>query len=290
MISIIICCRKSFVEQKLATNIENTIGVEHEIISIDNSNNQYNIFQAYNVGVKRARYPILCFMHDDVLFHTQDWGGKVIAHFNDSSIGMIGVAGPTYISCMPGIWWGINNQKEPTYSTRQYNIDTDRNNRNNHHTTYNNPYNESYAEVVVLDGLFFCIRKELFNTISFDESFGGFHFYDMDISMQVKKQGYRLLCIYNVLLEHISTSNLSKAWIDASRKFFSKWEKELPVSSFSFPKQTIKVMEENNLQRMIRILSANHISIFNYYTLQELLYIFFHFKHFWWNKLKKRLC
>ena len=290
MISIIICSRFDRISSELKQNITKTIGIEHEIIVINNSHNQYNIFQAYNIGWKRAKYPILCFMHDDVLFHTIGWGKAVISHFQDPQIGMIGISGPTYISRLPGIWWGINSLQKPTYSTRQYNIDTDRNNRNDHHTINNNPYNEPYSEVVALDGLFFCIRKEAFNTISFDESFGGFHFYDIDISMQVKKQGYRLLCIYDVLLEHISTPNLFKAWIDSSRKFFSKWRKELPVSSYSFSKQTIKAMEENNLQCMIRLLSANHISLFKYYTLQELLYIIFHFKRFWWEKLKRRLC
>ena len=106
--------------------------------------------------------------------------------------------------------------------------------------------------------------------ISFDESFGGFHFYDIDISIQIKQLGYRNLCIYDILVEHISTSNLSKEWIFASRKFFSKWKHELPISTYFYNQKQIVKMEENNLQTMLNILSANQISSFKYYSLRNI--------------------
>ena len=48
MISIIICSRFQSISKELKDNIENTIGVVHEIICIDNSKSQYDIFSAYN--------------------------------------------------------------------------------------------------------------------------------------------------------------------------------------------------------------------------------------------------
>ena len=63
MISIIICSRFQSISKELKDNIENTVGVVHEIICIDNSKSQYDIFSAYNEGVKRSQYPLLCFMH-----------------------------------------------------------------------------------------------------------------------------------------------------------------------------------------------------------------------------------
>ena len=62
MISIIICSRFQSISKELKDNIENTVGVVHEIICIDNSKSQYDIFSAYNEGVKRSQYPLLCFM------------------------------------------------------------------------------------------------------------------------------------------------------------------------------------------------------------------------------------
>lgn len=67
MISIIICSRFQSISKELKDNIENTVGVVHEIICIDNSKSQYDIFSAYNEGVKRSQYPLLCFMHEDIL-------------------------------------------------------------------------------------------------------------------------------------------------------------------------------------------------------------------------------
>ena len=55
MISIIICSRFQSISKELKDNIENTVGVVHEIICIDNSKSQYNIFSAYNEGVKRSQ-------------------------------------------------------------------------------------------------------------------------------------------------------------------------------------------------------------------------------------------
>ena len=42
-------------------------------------------------------------------------------------------------------------------------------------------------EAVAVDGLFFAMRKSLFDTIRFDkDTFDRFHFYDLDICMQVR--------------------------------------------------------------------------------------------------------
>lgn len=288
MISIVICNRSSLISPTLAQNIATTIGVKYEIIVIDNSKNQYNIFQAYNEGVAKAQYPIICFMHDDIVYHTNNWGKRIVAYFQDLGVGMVGISGPTYISQYPGVWWGIGNRNN-TNSIRQYNLDTDRFNLSNQHTVLINPYHESSCEVVAVDGLFFCVKKELFDKISFDESFGGFHFYDIDISMQVKQQGYKILCVFDILIEHISRPNLCKEWVYTSRKFFSKWRPYLPIATYRYNRQEIKMMEESNLQTMLNILSANHISYFKYYTLREILEILFKYRGFVVKKIVKKL-
>ena len=59
MISIIICSRFQSISKELKDNIENTVGVVHEIICIDNSKSQYDIFSAYNEGVN-IHFSVLC--------------------------------------------------------------------------------------------------------------------------------------------------------------------------------------------------------------------------------------
>ena len=289
MISIIICNRNKDISPTLKKNITETIGIEHEIICIDNSTNQYNIFQAYNLGIREAKYSIICFMHDDILYHTVNWGKKIAAYFQNPQIGMLGIAGPTYMSKSPGIWWGIENPQNRTYSIRQHNLDTNRLDQSEQHLTNNNPYNESISEVVALDGLFFCIPKRLFEKISFDEKFGGFHFYDIDISMQVNQLGYKCICIYDILIEHISTPNLSKEWIYASRKFFDKWKSYLPVSTYPYDNKRIYNMEKNSLQTILNILSTNHIPFYKYFNINEIIRISYKHKRFILKKIFKKL-
>ena len=223
MISIIICSRQHDIPKKLRDNIEQTIGVEYELVIIDNADNKYNIFTAYNKGVSLSRYPILLFMHDDILFHTNNWGNKVMAHFKNDQVGGIGISGTPYLSFMYGGWWsvGVGNlhllQGSPGNPTPVlYDFSS----------KFSPP-----GEVVALDGVWFCLRKEVFDKVTFDElSYQGFHFYDLDITLQVYNQGYKLLFIKDILIEHASIGVLDENWINNLSIFQKKWGNILPVS------------------------------------------------------------
>ncbi|RZL34369.1 MAG: glycosyltransferase, partial [Pedobacter sp.] len=104
LISIIICSRTTTISDKQKNNIAATVGFEHEIIAIDNSKNELSIFEAYNIGILKSKGDIFCFMHDDIFFHTQDWGKNVYHHFSNDQVGAIGVAGSPYATKMPGSW------------------------------------------------------------------------------------------------------------------------------------------------------------------------------------------
>ena len=65
MISIIICSRTATISKKLSANIAETISCDYELVIVDNSENKYSIFNAYNIGIKRSKGKYLCFVHDD---------------------------------------------------------------------------------------------------------------------------------------------------------------------------------------------------------------------------------
>lgn len=274
MISIIICNRATEVDKNLLINIKEHIGdVVYEVISIDNSKNGYDIFQAYNIGVRKAQYPIICFMHDDILFHSYNWGINVINHFKDDQLGMLGVGGPRFLSSIPSIWWASNAHNKYSPSACQYSIDTERNTRVSIHQKIQ-PIDKNRIEVVALDGLFFCIRKSLFKTISFDEiTYHGFHFYDLDISMQVRSVGFKIGVIYDVLLEHISAGQLNSEWLRSARLFYRKWKEQLPIFTYELTAKERRCLEYSNLKVMSGILSSNHISMISYFTCKEMLYL-----------------
>ncbi|MCQ2755145.1 MAG: glycosyltransferase family protein, partial [bacterium] len=148
MISLITCSRTPQLSQELQDNIAATIGCEYELVTIDNSTNKYNIFQAYNEGVRRAKGDILCFCHDDIMFHSQDWGEKEEKILSNNNCGILGVFGSHFISQAPLYWWSY-----PYIS--QYSINTD--NGNAEKQIHCDFYHNNLAEVTVVDGVCFFI-------------------------------------------------------------------------------------------------------------------------------------
>lgn len=224
MISIIICSITPDIPQKLIENISVTIDIEYELIIIDNSANNYSIFSAYNEGVQRAKYPYLCFIHEDILFHTQNWGKKVTNYFEDLSIGLIGFAGTHFMPSVPVYWFSTPFVTECSLRTEKMDFE---------HTGF--PNSKDIVDAVAVDGFCIFVKKALFSEISFDEkTFTGFHLYDMDICMQVLNIGYRVCICKDIFIQHSWVDNPNKKGMELFEKnlqlFFNKWEMNFPIS------------------------------------------------------------
>ena len=221
MISFIICAASPALLENLRKNIHETTGVEFELIIVENYDNRYNIFQAYNIGVKRSQYSILCFLHEDVLFVTPGWGNRLIDHLNDPEVGMIGIAGTNCLLDIPGGWWTSYKIALNFIQVMNDGVETVKSKK------ISGTVND---EVVCVDGAAFFIKKPLFQSISFDETlFNGFHFYDLDISLQVKALGYKIFVVHDILLKHYSEGKLNVTWIKESIRFQEKWKRNLPL-------------------------------------------------------------
>ena len=226
MLSLIICSTHSALSDSFEANIQNTIGTEYEIIHVDNSRHQYNIFEAYNEGVAKAKGEYLCFVHEDVRFHSRDWGKTVEQHLSQPFVGAIGVAGGNVV--LDKLDWrfygfGYVNLIQGTTSIEEtpgYYIS---------HKSFSN-CRLPLLQVAVLDGVWICIRKELFKQIRFDdEHFHDFHLYDSDICMQVNQIGLGVFVTHDVLLEHFSEGTFSAGYSDSLDIFARKWKNSLPL-------------------------------------------------------------
>jgi GT2 family glycosyltransferase len=247
MISIIICSRTATISDELTQNIDQTIGIPYELVIIDNSDNLFSIFSAYNEGVKRSKNEVLCFMHDDIIFKTNDWGMKVMNRFNSPKLGAIGVAGSPYYAILPGAWWSGGYICQSIYGEQEL--------------AYQ-PIQDNALPVVVLDGLWFCVRKSLFNTIRFDDTtFSGFHYYDMDISLQIQQKGYELLSVYDISIQH-SSGKLDTIWLTNALLLQKKWENKLPIFSEKLPYFKEITIEYAVLEEYIRSMKKNGINSF----------------------------
>ena len=278
-ISVIICSRGHDISAEQRRNIESTIGVPHEIIAIDNSDNRYNIFSAYNEGVRQSKNDVLCFMHDDVRCKTENWGMEVLSAFEDSKVGLLGISGPSYLSTLPVPWWSIYSPQFDFPTIYQTIIDSDREGlkRSTFSQIPEKALTSTSVEVAVCDGVFLCIPKFLFSSIRFDEgNYYGFHFYDLDISMQVRNTGHKCVVSRNILLEHISSpSGLSHEWIQASNIFYKKWRRQLPISTLDYSFTQKISMQELSARKMNAILRLHDYDPFTFYTKAQLMRISF---------------
>jgi len=222
MLSIIICSRQAILNNNLNGNIHNTVGCNYELIVIDNSENNYSIFEAYNIGIKKSKGEYLCFIHDDILFHTNGWGKIINQIFNENKqIGLIGVAGAKSKTKMPSLWWSCPKEDKvasviqhiPDREPEQWKPGVE---------------DENLIEVVAIDGVFMAIRRD--SRIRFNSKMKGFHNYDLNISFEYKKMGYRVTVTDAILIEHFSLGTIKGEWVESSYQLYELYKNLLPLN------------------------------------------------------------
>jgi glycosyltransferase involved in cell wall biosynthesis len=221
VISIIICSRTQTINEDLCENIKRTIGCEYELIVIDNSENQYSIFEAYNLGIEKSTGEYLCLMHDDILLHTMNWGLIVNDIFEQNKeLGLLGVAGAKSKTKMPSAWWDCPEVNQLLYLKQHL--------KNGSIEKWEKGFtNTNMEKVVAIDGVFMVARKE--KQFRFQESFEGFHGYDLNISFEYIKLGYEIMVSKLILLEHFSLGTLDENWYSSTLQLHKLYSNLLPL-------------------------------------------------------------
>jgi hypothetical protein len=220
----------------------NSVGCKYELVIIDNSNNAYSIFEAYNLGIDKSKGEYLCFVHDDILFHTDQWGIVIRTIFKkDKKIGLLGIAGAKSKTQMPSLWWSCPlEDKLASIIQHIPNKETER---------WNSGFeNESLIEVVAIDGVFMAMRKD--DRIRFSSKMTGFHNYDLNLSLECKKLGYKTMVTNEILIEHFSLGNIKGEWVESSYQFYTLFKDSLPLN-----------LENNRINKKQEI--ANAVSFIN---------------------------
>jgi hypothetical protein len=222
MISVIVCSINPVLAANLKNNIQSTIGIDHEIICIDNRIQKKGICEVYNEAAKQATFDVLCFIHEDVFIHSNNWGMSLLKVLSDETIGLVGVSGTIYKSGYPSVWPACDHSFYRTNTIQHFK------NKQEPVVSIINPFNRVYEEVAVLDGVFLATKKSIFNSYFFDEKlFKNFHCYDLDISFNIGSD-FRIVVMYDILLEHFSEGSLSRSWVEDSIKLHEKWKQILP--------------------------------------------------------------
>jgi glycosyltransferase involved in cell wall biosynthesis len=245
MISIVICARTPTLKPKLEENIRQLMGCEYEVIVIDNSENRYSIFEAYNLGIDLSRGDLICFMHDDVLLHTKDWGVIAERLFAENpGLGLLGISGARVKTRIPSAWWDCPKELQDSQLIQHRIVGGVL------HVKVGFKEN-NLPEAAAIDGVFMILRK---NTgIRMNTKLRGFHCYDLSLSIECRIAGYKVHCTNQILVEHFSEGTLNKAWFDTTFILHKLYKNELPFITEEFQKASrIKDLEFINGMKMIK--------------------------------------
>jgi Glycosyltransferase like family len=246
MISFLVCSIREDQLAGLRENLAASVGVEHEVLVHDNRETRWGLARAYNRLAEQARFPLLCFVHEDVRFRSPPaWGVELVGfHAAHPEAGVVGFAG-SMVKTRAASGWG----SLPAYS---------RQNLVQHHpsggqrTIQANPGGEAFSRVTVLDGFCQFVSRSTWETHRFDEvTFPGFHLYDLDFSIRVALDRSNFVC-HTVLAEHFSLGSFSDAWLEATEAFHRKWDAKLPISCVPLEPGQVERCEAYNAYRWLR--------------------------------------
>lgn len=231
MISFITLSRQPDQVRNLQGSIRLALGTAAgwELIVIDGS--QHDLFSGYNWGASQAAGDILAFVHDDVLILGNSLTfQKPLELLQDPATGFVGIAGsrvvgedacwwnPHFSECRGmaahpsdnpfGLYWYIwpwvNNQDLNTVAVQ-------------------------FGQVAVLDGLFLMCQHRVFEQLGgFDQqTYKGFHFYDLDITFRAALSGLKNYAA-PIPIFHASEGFPGKEWDENRKLFVNKFRHVLP--------------------------------------------------------------
>ncbi len=226
-------------------NISQTIAAPYELIVHDNRDTKWGLCKLYNHYARQSKYDLLCFFHEDILFLTKGWGVTLADFFQQTpEAGVVGFAGST-VKTKTISGWDSHELTTRMNVTHRISKDKVRERRVN-------PDNESFAQVLTLDGLAMITPKEVWEKYPFDEqTFRGFHLYDLDFTFQIA-QAYKNYVCLSVDIEHLSRGSFTKEWYQAASLFHEKWEEQLPYAIHPYPSKVIEQCEMAALYRKTR--------------------------------------
>jgi len=217
-ISVVISTRK--INEEYVKHVEKMFSHPKTQILIYENDGSFTLPQIYHNGLKDSLNDIVVFMHDDLILETSNMTPKINKLFEDNTdYGIIGVAGTDNL--ISGMWWEDRNS--------MYGIVGHEHEGKRHVNRYSkNEYNEKLKEVVVIDGLFMMIHKKRIKH-GFNESFEGFHFYDLPICVENYLEGIKIGVTTKIRITHKSIGMVNKQWEKNKLFFEALYEKNFPL-------------------------------------------------------------
>ena len=241
------------VDNKFIAHIKNTIGCNHKICRYVN-NNEFSLPEIYNKALSEhhTEDSIFVFIHNDILFKTNNWGRVLLSKFNSYNYDIIGLAGTASLG-EDGIWW--------TEKPKLYGIV----NHTDGFREWESGFSPSFSgikDVVAIDGVFIAVNPD---TIihKFDESYKGFHFYDISFCFPNYLDGCNIGVTTDIRIIHKSVGITTPEWEENRKKFIDENKDELPITTDFEIKDVIqhKIKLKNEPLVSVIIPTKNHYEI-----------------------------
>ena len=106
------------------------------------------------------------------------------------------------------MWWEVPET--------MYGIVNHQNENNKWESRYSKDIKNNIEPTVMIDGLFMVMRKSKIKK-PFDESVGGFHFYDMNFCVPNFLEGVKIGITASVRVTHLSVGQTNESWDNKER-------------------------------------------------------------------------
>ena len=219
MVSVVISTRK--IDSTYYDHVKRMFSHPNTEILMYENDGEMSLTQVYNKGLKESVNDIVVFMHDDLILETSNMTPKIVKLFEKHpEYGIIGIAGTDKLTS--GMWW---QNRENMFGVVGHIHEGKR-----HVTHYSKGvFNDVLKDVVIVDGLFFIVRKSLLKK-EFNEQFEGFHFYDISFCVENQFEGVKIGLTTKFGVTHKSVGITNKQWEKNKLLFEALFEKRLPLT------------------------------------------------------------
>jgi GT2 family glycosyltransferase len=218
------------------------------------------LFRAYNTIMDLAKaepgLEALVLLHQDTEITDPELCAKVRRALQDPDVAIVGCAGairPPNISWWEGLvtWASFTHRYEEMGGGEVPGLSWDAERVPSYATT---------GEVDAVDGLIFAISPWAVENLRFDESLGALHGYDLDICLQAKAAGKKVVTTDMRAIHHHSLDLIGdqEAWVAAHMRIAEKWEGRLGAEGSADWKQRARRAEAELEAMRVQLRLAEH--------------------------------
>jgi hypothetical protein len=216
-VSVVISTRK--IDDEYLKHVSKMFSHPKTEILVYENEGEYSLPQLYNVGLRDSQYDDVVFMHDDLTIETVNVTKKITRLFdNNPEFGIIGIAGTNNL--ISGMWW--QDRASMFGQVKHEHLGKI------HRNSYSGLLGEDLKKVVIVDGLFFAVRKSRIAN-GFDEGFPGFHFYDIPFCVSNYLAGVKIGVTTKITVVHKSIGMVNEQWKQNKELFETKFGAHLPL-------------------------------------------------------------